>query len=119
MLEREQVQRVRNEAVQFLYKNGYDMPPEVLAKRVADMNQVRCWIRSETLAARLGLTWCAAVPGVHAARWHAPVRRDHDPLRHGRGEGTAGAPPNRALLCCSLLAWVEGASWLACSRAEG
>eukprot|EP00287_Rhodomonas_sp_CCMP768_P006184 CAMPEP_0196722180 /NCGR_PEP_ID=MMETSP1091-20130531/4594_1 /TAXON_ID=302021 /ORGANISM="Rhodomonas sp., Strain CCMP768" /LENGTH=252 /DNA_ID=CAMNT_0042063817 /DNA_START=33 /DNA_END=791 /DNA_ORIENTATION=+ len=37
---RAQVQRVRNEAVQFLYKNGYNMPPEVLAKRVADMNQV-------------------------------------------------------------------------------
>lgn len=37
---RTQVQRVRNEAAEFAYKFGYDMPPEVLAKRVADMNQV-------------------------------------------------------------------------------
>jgi 20S proteasome subunit alpha 1 len=37
---RAQVQRVRQEAGNFRYKYGYDMPPEVLAKRVADMNQV-------------------------------------------------------------------------------
>ncbi|EKX55352.1 20S proteasome subunit alpha type 6 [Guillardia theta CCMP2712] len=37
---RAQIQRVRQEAAQFRYKYGYDMPPEVLAKRVADMNQV-------------------------------------------------------------------------------
>ena len=34
------MQRVRQEASEFRYKYGYDMPPEVLAKRVADMNQV-------------------------------------------------------------------------------
>lgn len=32
--------RVRQEAAQFRYKNGYDMPPEVLARRIADMQQV-------------------------------------------------------------------------------
>eukprot|EP00802_Teleaulax_amphioxeia_P021452 Tamp_21809.p2 GENE.Tamp_21809~~Tamp_21809.p2 ORF type:complete len:253 (+),score=87.97 Tamp_21809:186-944(+) len=37
---RAQVQRVRQEAAEFRYKYGYDMPPEVLARRVADMNQV-------------------------------------------------------------------------------
>uniref|UniRef100_A0A6U4YKU6 Proteasome subunit alpha type n=1 Tax=Hemiselmis andersenii TaxID=464988 RepID=A0A6U4YKU6_HEMAN len=37
---RAQVQRVRQEAADFRYRYGYDMPPEVLAKRVADMNQV-------------------------------------------------------------------------------
>jgi 20S proteasome subunit alpha 1 len=37
---RAQVQRVRQEAGEFRYKYGYDMPPEVFARRVADMNQV-------------------------------------------------------------------------------
>ncbi len=37
---RAQVQRVRQEAAEFRYKYGYDMPPEVFARRVADMNQV-------------------------------------------------------------------------------
>ncbi len=37
---RAQIQRVRQEAADFAYKYGYEMPPEVLAKRVADMMQV-------------------------------------------------------------------------------
>lgn len=34
------VQRARQEAAEFRYKYGYDMPPHVLAQRVADIAQV-------------------------------------------------------------------------------
>ncbi|CAI2354633.1 unnamed protein product [Caenorhabditis sp. 36 PRJEB53466] len=34
-----QVKRARGEAGSFKYKNGYDMPCELLAKRMADLNQ--------------------------------------------------------------------------------
>ena len=32
--------RARQEAAEFAYKYGYSMPPQVLAQRIADMNQV-------------------------------------------------------------------------------
>ena len=35
-----QIQRTRHEASEFKYKYGYDMPPHVLANRVADIAQV-------------------------------------------------------------------------------
>lgn len=34
------VQRARQEAAEFQYKYGYSMPPQSLAQRVADLNQV-------------------------------------------------------------------------------
>ena len=34
------VSRARQEAAEFQYKYGYSMPPQVLAQRIADMNQV-------------------------------------------------------------------------------
>lgn len=37
---RSQVLRARAEAAQFKYKNGFEMPIETLARRVADINQV-------------------------------------------------------------------------------
>jgi 20S proteasome subunit alpha 1 len=37
---RAQVDRVRYEANEFMYQNGYEMPVHVLAKRIADLNQV-------------------------------------------------------------------------------
>ena len=37
---RAQVQRTRQEAAQFRYKYGYEINPEALAKRMANINQV-------------------------------------------------------------------------------
>ncbi|WVO14098.1 hypothetical protein L204_101726 [Cryptococcus depauperatus] len=37
---RAQVQRTRSEAAQFRYKYGYEITPEALAKRIANINQV-------------------------------------------------------------------------------
>ena len=37
---RAQVSRARSEAAEFRYKNGYEMPTDMLAKRVANINQV-------------------------------------------------------------------------------
>jgi len=37
---RSQVQRARHEAAEFRYKYNYDMPPHVLAQRIADLSQV-------------------------------------------------------------------------------
>ena len=34
------IARIRQEAAQFKYKNGYDIPVQHLAKRVADVAQV-------------------------------------------------------------------------------
>lgn len=35
-----QVQRARSEAYQFRYKYGYEITPDLLAKRIANINQV-------------------------------------------------------------------------------
>ena len=37
---RASVNRARGEAAEFQYKNGYEMPCDVLAKRLANINQV-------------------------------------------------------------------------------
>lgn len=37
---RASVDRARGEAAEFRYKNGYEMPCDVLAKRLANINQV-------------------------------------------------------------------------------
>ncbi len=37
---RASVNRARGEAAEFRYKNGYEMPCDVLAKRLANINQV-------------------------------------------------------------------------------
>jgi 20S proteasome subunit alpha 1 len=37
---RASVSRARGEAAEFRYKNGYEMPCDVLAKRLANINQV-------------------------------------------------------------------------------
>ncbi len=37
---RSQVQRAQMEAAEFRYKYGYDMPTDMVAKRVANINQV-------------------------------------------------------------------------------
>ena len=37
---RASVNRARGEAAEFKYKNGYEMPCDVLAKRLANINQV-------------------------------------------------------------------------------
>lgn len=46
---RASVNRARGEAAEFRYKNGYEMPCDVLAKRLANINQVYtqkvcCWM---------------------------------------------------------------------------
>jgi 20S proteasome subunit alpha 1 len=38
---RSQVQRAQSEASQFRYKYGYEITPDLLAKRIANINQVR------------------------------------------------------------------------------
>lgn len=35
-----QISRARHEAAEFKYKNGYEMPCELLVKRMAKLNQV-------------------------------------------------------------------------------
>jgi len=43
------VDRARGEAAEFRYKYGYEMPCDVLAKRLSNINQVytqRVWCRS-------------------------------------------------------------------------
>ena len=37
---RASVMRARGEAAEFRYKNGYEMPCDVLAKRIANISQV-------------------------------------------------------------------------------
>ena len=46
---RAQVTRLRQEAHEFRFKYGYDIPVHVLAKRIADIAQVRCggWVEEE------------------------------------------------------------------------
>jgi 20S proteasome subunit alpha 1 len=55
---RASVDRARGEAAEFKYKNGYEMPCDVLAKRLANINQVytqrvRLRIRREEMDAEL------------------------------------------------------------------
>lgn len=37
---RAQIQRCQAEAAEFRYKHGYDITPDLLAKRIANINQV-------------------------------------------------------------------------------
>ena len=49
---RASVNRARGEAAEFRYKNGYEMPCDVLAKRLANINQVYTQrVRNHSLAA--------------------------------------------------------------------
>jgi 20S proteasome alpha/beta subunit len=50
---RASVDRARGEAAEFRYKFGYEMPCDVLAKRLANINQV--------YTQRVGLSWRATV----------------------------------------------------------
>lgn len=51
---RSQVQRAQSEASQFRYKYGYDITPDLLAKRIANINQVRALCLSASSRSREG-----------------------------------------------------------------
>lgn len=62
---RASVDRARAEAAEFRYKYGYEMPCDVLAKRLANINQVYtqrvCWTIYENTVHTL-----TAITGLHA-----------------------------------------------------
>ena len=64
---RASVNRARGEAAEFRYKNGYEMPCDVLAKRLANINQVYTQrVRSPSLAPG---DVADGHTGLHAASW--------------------------------------------------
>lgn len=65
---RASVGRARGEAAEFRYKNGYEMPCDVLAKRLANINQVYTQRVSSSEALAL------AFSSLSMAGIHAPIR---------------------------------------------
>lgn len=63
---RASVNRARGEAAEFRYKYGYEMPCDVLAKRLANINQVYTQ-RVSGLAALETALLSLTASGVHAA----------------------------------------------------
>lgn len=71
---RASVDRARGEAAEFRYKNGYEMPSDVLAKRLANINQVYTQRVSVCLFLLYGMDTDTAPPGLYA-----PARCCHYP----------------------------------------
>lgn len=63
---RASVDRARGEAAEFRYKYGYEMPCDVLAKRLANINQVYTQRVSKTILLTYETDQTA---GVHATAW--------------------------------------------------
>lgn len=67
---RASVDRARGEAAEFRYKNGYEMPCDVLAKRLANINQVytqRVSIKDVSVSLAIADT----IIGIYEAAWRS------------------------------------------------
>lgn len=67
---RASVDRARGEAAEFRYKYGYEMPCDVLAKRLANINQV--------YTQRVSNTMSLVLPTDRNTGLHATSRRGND-----------------------------------------
>lgn len=75
---RASVSRARSEAAEFRYKYGYEMPCDVLSKRLANINQVYTQrVRTPPRVLDVVFKLLTDDKGLHA-----PPRRLHDSDRH-------------------------------------